>query len=97
MTKELIAPPSASEAENATEILRSWIIDGKLHCSLLPTIWEDSPETWGILLADVAGHVSNALSETTGKEKEEILQQIKELFVAELSSPTDEPDGEFRD
>ena len=97
MSKELKVPPATNDADNATEIIRGWLIDGSLHCVLLPTIWKDNPETWGILLADIAGHISNALSDVTGADRDEILQRIRNIFVSELDSPTDFPEGDFCD
>jgi hypothetical protein len=57
-------------------------------------VWEE-PANWGIMLADVARHVANALEETRGLDKRTTLLAIAELFNAELSSPTDDPSGFF--
>jgi hypothetical protein len=91
---ELVIPPEALEDENASEVLRAWIAHEKLFCVLKPEGFEDVG-SWGILLADVARHITNGLAEARGLDKEESLKRIRELFDAELSEPTDEPTGDF--
>lgn len=66
-----------------------------MQCSLLPTAWKDNHGTWGILLADVATHIANALHEEYGTDRKEVLDNIKKVFIAELEYPTDDPTGEF--
>ena len=95
MINELPIPQDAIEEAESNEIIRGWLVNGKLQISLLPTIWEDEPETWGLLLADTAQHISNAISESTGTSKEEIINKIKTLLINELNSPTAEVEGDF--
>ena len=76
----------------STEVLRAWIVDGGLVCSLLPTAWPDS-STWGILLADVARHVADGVQETDGTCHEDTLRRIWHIFNTELGFPTDSPSG----
>jgi hypothetical protein len=91
---ELIVPPAAQSGRAAVELLRAWVVDGSLHCTLAPEVW-DEPANWGIMLADVARHVANALAERESVDPQPILASIAELFNAELTSPTDEPSGYF--
>ena len=91
---ELSAPAEALTDERAIEVLRAWVAHGQLLCSLLPETW-DEVGAWGILLADVARHVSNALAEAKGFNREESIRRIRELFDAELDQSTDEPSGDF--
>jgi hypothetical protein len=93
--RELPIPPDAQTTQNSVELIRSWVIDGKLQCSLFPTIWADRPETWGMLLADVARHISNAASEQGKHTKQQILQSIASRFASEIAKPTDEHEGDF--
>ena len=81
-------------APGSPEVLRAWIVDGGLVCSLLPTAWPEA-STWGILLADVARHVADGVQGATGAPKEETLRQIWHLFNTELGFPTDLPTGRF--
>lgn len=78
------------------EVMRAWIVDGKLHVSLMPTAFEKK-EAWGILLADVTNHIANALAESKGFDSGKTVAAIADLYNKELSQPTDEPTGQFID
>lgn len=56
---ELLIPPAAEEDPKAIEVIRVWVAKGGQHVSLNPLAWKD-PQVWGIVLADLAGHVANA-------------------------------------
>ena len=92
--RELCIPQPAIDDPKSGEVLRAWIADGGLHCSLRPNNWSD-PGNWGIVLADVARHVANARQEIDGSDREETLSRILTLFNAEFENPTDEPTGGF--
>ncbi len=49
----------------------------------------------GLVLADVARHVANALRDASGEDPQVTVAKIRELFNAELADPTDEPTGSF--
>jgi hypothetical protein len=91
---ELLIPPEAHGDARAVEVLRAWIVNGGLHCSLKPSIWPE-PGNWGILLADVARHVADAFQRESGQSPIESLERIRLAFQAELDSPTDKPAGAF--
>ena len=91
---ELSVPPDTFEDTNAKEILRAWIANNALHCTLLPGLWDDAG-SWGIALADVARHVGNAIEVNKGIPAHETTKRIQELFNAEIGSPTDDPTGGF--
>lgn len=97
MMQELPIPPDSQNAEQAVEVFRGWIIDQRLQCSLRPTVWAETPGMWGILLADAANHIANAIAEETGKDSQELLSEISRVFLAENESPTDECEGKFVD
>ena len=79
-------PPAALE-RGGVEILRAVVVDGALHVSLRPAF--DEPQAWGMLLADVARHVSR-IYESEGKAPEaRTLERVRMMFDAELDSPTD--------
>lgn len=90
--EQLDVPEEVRGAPDSTEILRAWVSGGGLVCNLRPTVWKDA-SAWGIVLADVARHVANALHDARGEEQFPTLQQIRELFNRELDAPTDEPTG----
>ena len=82
--------------ERAIEVLRAWVkSDGTNVALLKPGAFADSA-AWGILLADVARHVANAISSSSkGGNPSETLARIRELFDAELNHPTDTPTGKW--
>jgi len=95
MTNELLIPETAENDPNAVEVLRVWVAKGGQHVSISTGIWED-PEAWGIVLADLAGHVANAYAQENGLDREQTLFKIRNFFNKELDSPTDTPKGNVR-
>ena len=64
--RELTIPPAAADGRKSVELVRAWIVDDGLHCSLRPGVWPGGGESyepigWGLLLADVARHAADAL------------------------------------
>ena len=82
----LPAPQFRSGAE-AHEVLRAWVADGGLTVSVRRS-FEDA-SVWGILLADVARHVSRIYAEEDGTSEEEALSKVVETLTSELMEPTD--------
>ena len=93
--QELPLPPDAHDAEQAVEVARGWIVDKRLQCSLLPTIWKETPEVWGILLADFMSHVTQAIAKETDLTEEQARNIISKKLIDELSAPTAEHTGDF--
>ena len=92
MGKELLIPPAAEDDSAAFEILRVWGARGEQHVSIFWDLWDD-PATWGIMLADLAGHVANALHQERGLNRNEVLSEIRAMFNKEIDVPTDSPEG----
>ena len=89
---QLIIPDAAKRDSKSFELLRVWIAENNQHVSLRAGVWED-PAAWGIMLADLAGHVANTYEQSEGRNRAETLQRIKAGFDAEMSSPTDPEAG----
>lgn len=85
--QELAIPFAAHEAEQASEVLRAWIIDNGLHVSLQRGF--DDPAVWGVLLTDIARHVARIFETENVCSQEEALEKIKEALDAEWDGPTD--------
>lgn len=84
---ELAIPFAVHEANEASEILRAWIVDNGLHVSLQRGF--DDPAVWGVLLTDLARHVSR-IYETEGVGTQaEALAKIKFTLDAEWDDGTD--------
>ena len=95
--RELPIPPDAKTAEQAVELARGWIVDNKLQCSLFPTIWAENPETWGILLADFAAHIADAIAADSDMSREQVHRIIAKRLIDELELPSAEHTGDFVD
>ena len=95
--QELPIPPDAYTSEQAIEVARGWIVDNKLQCSLLPSIWAETPEVWGMLLADFAAHISKALAKESDMTRAQIHRIITKRLMDEIASPTSHHPGDFVD
>jgi hypothetical protein len=92
--RDLPAPAEVEGDPNATEVLRAWVANGGLVCALRPETWKDA-SSWGIVLADVARHVANAVKDVNGDDPAITVARIRAMFNRELSDPTDEATGHF--
>jgi len=93
-------PEAALEDENSVEMLRVWIAEKKLHCSMKVGMYKETSKisegkAWGVILADVARHLSKALESGYGLDARIALRTISESFNDELSEPTSGVDGGF--
>ena len=88
-SNSLETPPIANADPKAVEVLRVWAAPGQPQQLTLRTTWNDAG-AWGLLLADVARHAANAYG-NEGADPNVVLARIRELFDAEMSSPTDTP------
>ena len=70
-----------------TEVLRAFVLDGGLSIAFSRAFEE--PDTWGLLLVDVARHAARAYARETDYTEEEALARILDMFEAELARPTD--------
>ena len=92
--KSLAPPPAAQRDKAAFEVLSVWIAEQGQHVSLRSGAWED-PFAWGIVLADLARHITNAHHmQNESIDKDAFLDRLLEGFEAEIDNPTDEPEGE---
>jgi AcrR family transcriptional regulator len=85
--KEQPLPPDVIGREDATEVLRAFVLDGGLSIAFQRAFEE--PDVWGLLLVDVARHAARAYARETDLSEDEALQRIVEMFEAELARPTD--------
>ncbi len=91
-SRQLPIPPAAADDDRAVELVRVWAAKGKQHVSLATGLWDD-PASWGIMLVDLAKHVANAYEQTTGQNRDDVLNRIKAGFDAEWEKETDTPTG----
>lgn len=93
-------PEAALRDEDAVEMLRVWIAEKGLHCSMKVGMYRETTnvseeKAWGTILADVARHVSRALELKYSSDAAESLQKIRDSFLKELGAPTSEAKGDF--
>jgi hypothetical protein len=91
-------PPAAVRDANALELARVWIAEQGLHCSLRVGLYAAdgvARETaaWGIILADLAGHVADALSAEGLGSRADLLDALVERFNDEAAEPSSERTG----
>ena len=85
-TNELPVPDAVSKANRSMEMARVWIADGRQIVALSPNLWGD-PGSWGLMLVDIARHLSKQYAEA-GQDEAEVLSRIRSAFDAEWNHPT---------
>jgi len=92
-------PPAAVRDENSVEMLRVWVAEHKLHCSLKIGMYREmgiqEEVAWGTILADAARHIAKALSEESEDAESELLEKIRVQLNAELDVPSSPATGSF--
>jgi hypothetical protein len=86
--KEQPMPPDVIGRDDATEVLRAFVLDGGLSIAFSRAFEE--PDIWGLLLVDVARHAARAYARESNFTEDEALARIVEMFEAEIARPTDE-------
>ena len=85
--KEQPLPPDVIGRDEATEVLRAFVVDGGLSIAFQRAFEE--PDMWGLLLVDIARHAARAYSRESSYTEDEALSRIVEMFEAEIARPTD--------
>jgi len=85
--REQPLPPDVIGREDATEVLRAFVIDGGLSIAFQRAFEE--PDMWGLLLVDIARHAARAFARESEYSEEDALERIVEMFEAEIARPTD--------
>jgi hypothetical protein len=95
--RELNVPAAAQTDDDSWELLRAWVAENGLHCSLKVGVYEaegiQEEKAWGTILADAARHVADALSSLGLRNSEAALSEIRRHFEAELDAPTSKRTG----
>lgn len=93
-------PEAALRDADSVEMLRIWIAEQQLHCSIRIGMYQETSNTsevnaWGIILADVVRHVANALEQAYSFKVDESERRILESLRGELAAPTSRLTGTF--
>src|SRR5215475_9479889 len=85
--REQPLPPDVIGRDDATEVLRAFVVDGGLSIAFTRAFEE--PDTWGLMLVDIARHAARAYARESSYSEDEALARILDMFEAELARPTD--------
>jgi Domain of unknown function (DUF5076) len=85
--REQPLPPDVIGRDDATEVLRAFVLDGGLSIAFTRAFAE--PDMWGLLLVDVARHAARAYARESGYTEEGAMTRILDMFEAEIARPTD--------
>jgi hypothetical protein len=85
--KEQPLPPDVIGRDDATEVLRAFVLDGGLSIAFTRAF--EDPEMWGLLLVDVARHAARAYARESDTTEDEAFTRIVDMFEAEIARPTD--------
>lgn len=97
--RTLVIPQAAVRDEGSVEIARVWIAERGLHCALNVGMYAEAgvqreTSAWGIILADIAGHIADALSKDGLGNRADLFQAIVESFIEETATPSSALTGE---
>jgi hypothetical protein len=95
LSSQLPVPPAAQADKKSVELLRAWVVNKGLQCSIRIGNEDHEPILWGVLISDVARHAADAINKQNGSSKADVLNQIREVFNSELDAPTAETSGSF--
>jgi hypothetical protein len=93
-------PSAARRDNNSVEMLRVWIAEKKLHCSMKIGMYRESTnvsetKAWGVILADTTRHLAAAMHAQYGDSQESVLTEVARFFLDELKLPSSPVSGEF--
>lgn len=80
-------PPDVMGRDDATEVLRAFVVDGGLSIAFTRAFEE--PDMWGLLLVDIARHAARAYAQESAYSEEEALARVVDMFESEIARPTD--------
>ena len=87
MSRSLVVPPQIGENSDSVEILRVFKTSDHQKFISKADVWED-PAAWGILLADLVTHLSEAYALEKGVEPKVARERILHALQMELDFPT---------
>src|ERR1700755_3204720 len=85
--REQPLPPDVMGRDDATEVLRAFVLDGGLSIAFTRAFEE--PDMWGLLLVDIARHGARAFAQESDDPEDEALGRIVDMFETEIARPTD--------
>ncbi|MFM7152410.1 MAG: DUF5076 domain-containing protein [Gemmataceae bacterium] len=71
--------------EGAIDLVRAWLANGALDCTVRPLIFED-PSAWGSVFAELAKYVVLGLHEHEQRDQNETLTSIRDVFNRDIQA-----------
>ena len=92
--KKLERPAAVKNDEYAVEMIRGWIADRGLACSLNLGHWHhnsklDERHAWGVMIAALTREIAIQLESITKQDASESLKMIVEAMLSELGNDGD--------
>ena len=89
--KQLPRPDRVEKDEYAVEMIRGWIAERGLACSLNLGHWHhnsklDERHAWGVMMADLARQIAIQLEAVTEQDPKESLKVLVEAMLSELGN-----------
>ena len=89
--KTLSRPDAVEKDEYAVEMIRGWIAERGLACTLNLGHWHhhsqlDERHAWGVMLADLAREIAIQLEDVTQQDPKDSLHLIIEAMLSELGN-----------
>ena len=89
--KQLTRPDAVEKDEYSVEMIRGWIAERGLACSLNLGHWHhnsklDERHAWGVMMADLAREIAIQLEAITEQDPGESLKMIVEAMLSELGN-----------
>lgn len=86
-------PDAVIADDDAVEMLRVWTAEKTMYCSMKVGMYQETRQiseeaVWGIILADVARQVSDALQQAYPDPKADSLAKVRDHFLNELRMPS---------
>lgn len=82
LLEELELPDGVRDADDAVEVLRTWVADGTLCVIFDPETFRHDASEWGRLLSDIAHHLAHAIELDGQMSSNEAIAAIKTAFEA---------------
>jgi hypothetical protein len=93
---ELDVPDGVADADQAVEVMRTWIADGSMMLSLNAEAFENRVADWGRILGEVAHHIARAAQLQGHMSEAEALQVLHAAFDATVRANQPTMSGKVR-
>lgn len=86
-------PDAVLADDDAVEMLRVWTAEKTMYCSMKVGMYQETRKVseeavWGVILADVARQVSDALRQANPDTEADSLAMVRDHFLNELRPPS---------